>query len=1040
MIVLHAAARDGSLLLWGEQPGKGGNRKRGRPPRIRPSPFDAGADILARSLEHASMKRDAGDDKAIRAVAWLPTIAGKPVPSCSLINEWPEASGGARLEPWIVTARALSPGESVDLLCACIDRNTLAPGIVAGNDLRYWAEALRFAGSIVARQRYLPGVRVMAGGSWCAVWEPVYAGADHERLAALAGRMPPAARAISASSETGPPRASAVETLALFLDASVDYIVRSGAGGYMPESLSRRTRSSLPGSIHDAWLRALQSPEGGMIEWDAAELARLSDQVRAWKTSVDSAASPLRLCFRLEEPPPSAAAPPRAERSPDGPWRLRFLLQDCRDPSLIIPLEEIWNPARRARTALARHGANDREHMLASLGRAAGICPRIAASLESPAPAGYTTGIEGAYEFLTRTAPALEASGFGVMLPAWWTRRGAQARLSKRAQVKSGAMKAAGMLSLDTLVEFDWRIALGGEELTLAELQALADLKAPLVRVRGQWIEANAEEIRKALEFMKSGGSGKAAVRDIIRSALGSGDDAGGIGCDGVDASGWVGDLLRQLESDASIEEIPIPPGFSGTLRPYQVRGFSWLAYLRRWGLGACLADDMGLGKTVQALALIQRDRELGDRAPALIVCPTSVVTNWQREAARFTPGLPVMIHHGVGRKKGAEFVRQAKRHAIVLSSYGLLHRDLHLLREVPWAGVILDEAQNVKNPETKGSRAARSLGAGYRIALTGTPVENHVGDLWAVMEFLNPGFLGDRAGFRRRFFIPIQAERDEEAARRLRRITGPFILRRLKTDKTVIDDLPEKLEMKVFCTLTKEQASLYAAVLKDAEDAMDDAEGIQRKGLILAMLSKLKQVCNHPAQFLGDNSRIEGRSGKLGRLMEMLEEIIEVGDRALVFSQFAEMGEILRRHIQEAFGREALFLHGGVPRGRRDRMIERFQNDPDGPPVFVLSLKAGGTGLNLTRASHVFHFDRWWNPAVENQATDRAFRIGQTKNVQVHKFVCAGTMEEKIDEMIERKKGVADAVVGAGEAWLTELSNRELKEIFALRKEALEA
>jgi SNF2 family DNA or RNA helicase len=351
---------------------------------------------------------------------------------------------------------------------------------------------------------------------------------------------------------------------------------------------------------------------------------------------------------------------------------------------------------------------------------------------------------------------------------------------------------------------------------------------------------------------------------------------------------------------------------------------------------------------------------------------------------------------------------------------------------------VILDEAQNIKNPETKQAQAARALTADYRITLTGTPVENHVGDLWSIIEFLNPGFLGTQTDFKRTFFVPIQANRDPEAVGRLKRLTGPFILRRLKTDKTIIADLPEKLEMKVFCTLTKEQASLYAAVVQDALPTLEEAEGVQRRGIILAILSKLKQVCNHPAQFLGDNSALPGRSGKLARLTEMLEEIIVVGDRALVFSQFAEMGALLRRHLQETFGREVLFLHGGVPKPQRDRMVERFQAEGGGPQIFLLSLKAGGTGLNLTRANHVFHFDRWWNPAVENQATDRAFRIGQTKDVQVHKFLCVGTLEEKIDELIERKKEVAEQVVGTGEGWLTELSTAELKELFALRKEAV--
>ncbi|HZA23172.1 MAG TPA: SNF2-related protein, partial [Dehalococcoidia bacterium] len=348
--------------------------------------------------------------------------------------------------------------------------------------------------------------------------------------------------------------------------------------------------------------------------------------------------------------------------------------------------------------------------------------------------------------------------------------------------------------------------------------------------------------------------------------------------------------------------ELSPPESFSGTLRPYQIRGYSWLAFLRQWGLGACLADDMGLGKTIQTLALVQRDWGTNGKRPVLLVCPTSVVNNWQKEAARFTPDLPVLVHHGVGRKRGETFKKEAQRHAIVICSYGLLQRDINFLQEVDWSGVALDEAQNIKNPETRQARAARSLPAEFRIALTGTPVENNVGDLWSIMEFLNPGFLGAQTEFKRNFFLPIQTSRDPEALERLRHITGPFILRRLKTDKSIISDLPEKMEMKLFCTLTREQASLYAAVLKETEEALEEAEGMHRRGLILGTLSKLKQVCNHPAQFLGDNSRIRERSGKLARLEEMLEEVIEVGDRALVFSQFAEMGAILQRHLQETF------------------------------------------------------------------------------------------------------------------------------------------
>ncbi len=447
----------------------------------------------------------------------------------------------------------------------------------------------------------------------------------------------------------------------------------------------------------------------------------------------------------------------------------------------------------------------------------------------------------------------------------------------------------------------------------------------------------------------------------------------------------------------------------------------------------------MGLGKTVQVLTLLQRNWEAGLRSPALLISPTSVTGNWQKEAARFTPELPVLVHHGTQRTKGAAFAKAASQHALVVTSYSLLARDLALFNAVAWAAVVLDEAQNIKNPQTRQATAARALSADCRIALTGTPVENNVGDLWSIMDFLNPGLLGPQSDFKRRFFLPIQVDHDPHASERLKRLTGPFILRRLKTDKSIIADLPDKLEMKVFCSLTREQASLYAAVVKEADRTLEVVDGIQRKGLVLATLTKLKQVCNHPAQFLGDNSAIAARSGKLARLTEMLEEVVEAGDHALVFTQFTEMGALLQRHLQETFTREVLFLHGGVARKARDRMVDRFQNAPDAPSIFLLSLKAGGTGLNLTRANHVFHFDRWWNPAVENQATDRAFRIGQARNVQVHKFLCQGTLEERIDEMIERKKEIAANVVGAGEAWLTELSTAQLKSLFALHADAVQ-
>jgi len=396
------------------------------------------------------------------------------------------------------------------------------------------------------------------------------------------------------------------------------------------------------------------------------------------------------------------------------------------------------------------------------------------------------------------------------------------------------------------------------------------------------------------------------------------------------------------------------------------------------------------------------------------------------------------MVHHGPLRARGKAFSAQARRHDLVVTTYPLVPRDQETLRRVEWRAVVLDEAQNIKNPEAKQTRAVRALRAEWRVALTGTPVENRLRELWLIMEFLNPKYLGAEAAFHRRFAIPIERYGDADRAATLRRLVRPFLLRRVKTDPDVIRDLPEKTEQKVFCSLTREQATLYEAVVREMLEALEDAEGIERRGRVLATLMKLKQVCNHPAHFLADGSALARRSGKLNRLEELLEEALSEGDAALVFTQFAEMGRHLERHLRERFGAETLFLHGGVPRVKRDRLVARFQ-ESDQPAILVLSLKAGGVGLNLTRASRVFHFDRWWNPAVENQATDRAFRIGQQRNVFVYKFVCTGTVEERIDALIESKTALAESVVGQGEGWITELSTAELRDLFALRREAVE-
>ncbi|HEY6328233.1 MAG TPA: DEAD/DEAH box helicase, partial [Blastocatellia bacterium] len=1072
MLILHAAFPHGKFLLWGESaldPGadhsedrsSGKHRKAGRTrPLIERLPYDAGHEKL---LGAASAVASFSEDGALAetAIVWIPSIEGLPIASSPLIDEQvtyaTDAASAPDLKPWRIEVLALPISVAFDLLCSCVGKEILSPGIVIGKDLAFWTAAMRMAGVIVGRQQFLPAIDASSEPARTR-WTPVLGPADSRRIAQLERSMPHSCRALAPATIEAkptpnfePPNVPAGSLLAAFVGEVVDYMVRSSLRAGAKRQKGRAKALAAFESVHDHWLAALRA-ESPHLGGNHADFRTLADQVREWERPISiGTATPFRLCFRLEEPPEIQQTSAVLEPVPPGhaqdavqnsivgqgqtsaPWHLQYLLQATDDPSLLIPVAEAWKGGGPHAGLLKRDAFNPRQYLLSSLGQAARTSPGIETSLKKHAPDGYDLDNTGAFGFLSEQAWLLEQSGFGVLLPAWWTRKGTKLRLSARAKVKSPVLQGGAGISLDDIIKFDWEVVVGDQTLSIKELETLAAMKSPLVRLRGQWVQLNSEEIEAALAFWRKRGTGLASARDIVRMALGASSAPGGLPMADVVASGWIGDLLGQLQGGRPFEEQPVVEEFQGVLRPYQVRGYSWLAFLKKWGLGACLADDMGLGKTPQSLALIQRDWLENRKHPTLIVCPVSVVGNWQKEAARFTPELPVMIHQGLGRTKGAAFKKTASKHALVLSSFSLLHRDLEIFKQVEWAGVILDEAQNIKNAQAKQAQAARSLTAGYRIALTGTPVENNVGDLWSIMEFLNPGLLGTQAEFKRTFFLPIQSNRDPSAAQRLKCLTGPFILRRLKTDKSIITDLPDKMEMKVFCTLTKEQASLYAAVVDDVTRELEKSDGIQRKGIVLATLSKLKQVCNHPAQFLGDNSAIPGRSGKLARLTEMLEEALAESDRALVFTQFAEMGEIIRRHLQETFGREVLFLHGGVPKKRRDSMVARFQEDGNGPPIFILSLKAGGTGLNLTRANHVFHFDRWWNPAVENQATDRAFRIGQRRNVQVHKFLCAGTLEEKIDEMIERKQELASKIVGSGEAWLTELSTSQLKELFAL-------
>jgi SNF2 family DNA or RNA helicase len=494
-----------------------------------------------------------------------------------------------------------------------------------------------------------------------------------------------------------------------------------------------------------------------------------------------------------------------------------------------------------------------------------------------------------------------------------------------------------------------------------------------------------------------------------------------------IEGTDWAGDLLAGLPDDR-VEPIEAPRGFIGQLRPYQQRGVGWLAFLSRLGLGGVLADDMGLGKTAQLLALLSHD----GRGPTLVVCPLSVVHNWETEAARFVPHLRVVVHHGASRTSADAFDEMMNGTDVVVTTFATAARDVEALKAVPWHRLVVDEAQHVKNHHTGAAKALRSIGAVQRLALTGTPVENRLADLWSVMDLVNPGLLGSAESFRHNIAVPIERNRDVEVTAKLRTTISPFLLRRSKSDKTLVPELPDKIEQTAWATLTREQASLYRAVADQLIAALPKLDGMNRRGAIVAAITKLKQICNHPAHYLGDGSRLEGRSGKLARFDELLDDAFEADDQVIAFTQYVEMGKLVQRHLMTRLGMTVPFLHGGATKKQRDTMVTKFQAG-ESAPLLLVSLKAGGSGLNLTAASQVIHIDRWWNPAVEDQASDRAWRIGQTSTVLVHKLASRGTIEERIDRLMTEKRDLADRVIGGGEQWMTELSTDDLRELIML-------
>lgn len=941
------------------------------------------------------------------------------------------------LYPWQITGISLNPKQAFQFLQSLPLNTVITSDSDLGEDLRFWSHIARWSLDLLARSKFLPGLIQQSDQTIISQWQPLLDSAiDQARLLRFAQQMPRVCRVyqelIAGDSLAINLPLSAQDIIINFLSVMIDQQVRNVA-----KEVNKKAIVSLP--IWQKWLQSLGEQEN-TINAELTEIESLETALKNWT-------APLQ--YSLSEPNLFATAfhlHPPTEYNPN--WQLEYCLQAIDQPEFIVNSNIVWNHPVDSFNYRGRTIKHPQETLLKGLGLASKLYPVIETSLQQARPQSCSLNPLQAYQFLKSYAWRFTDSGLGVILPpSLANREGWASRLGLSIKAETPKLKTNERLGLKSLLNFKWQLSIGGQTMTKAEFDRLVAKESPLVEINGEWVELRESDIRSAkIFFSQRKDEMTLSLEDALRLSTGDTQMIEKLPVVNFEAGGKLQELLNTLTNNRNLEPIPNPKDFKGELRPYQARGAGWLSFLEQWGLGACLADDMGLGKTIEFIAFLLHLKEQNSlENPVLLVCPTSVLGNWEREVKKFSPTLNVIVHHGDKRAKGNNFAKVIQDKNLVITSYPLTFRDQKELQGVTWQGLVLDEAQNIKNPDAKQSKTIKNINASFKIALTGTPVENRLSELWSIMDFLNPGYLGQRLFFQRRFAIPIEKYGDTDSLKILRSLVQPFILRRLKTDKDIIQDLPEKQENIVFCPLTTEQATLYQKIVDDSLAKIDDAEGIQRRGMILALLVKLKQLCNHPVLIEAKvkNSKKSDiiktqYSGKLQRLTEMLDEVLAEGDRALIFTQFAEWGKVLQPYLEDYFNREILFLYGSTSKNKREEMIDRFQNDPQAPPIMILSLKAGGVGLNLTRANHVFHFDRWWNPAVENQATDRVFRIGQTRNVQVHKFVCTGTLEEKIHDLIESKKALAEQVVSAGEDWLTALDTDQLRNLLILDRNSI--
>ncbi|HEY4392311.1 MAG TPA: DEAD/DEAH box helicase [Paenibacillus sp.] len=933
--------------------------------------------------------------------------------------------------------------------------------IQAGGEMEFWSKAAQFALDLLLRGKIAPGIRpgTVSGrrrtgqASAQSVWVPSFtAQEDEARFRQLAEAMPPiclAAVQFGSALESGSILNRRMTLLYSFLTAMIDNEVRRGneqLGRNLYPVRARYRRGYSP-MTELWWNELLGSGIPSNLQGPVAEISQMIEEItdtggvpprdQAQDYRRKSAGS-FRLCLRIEPEESGEEELASTDVGNNQMWKLSFWAEGVEDPRVLLPAGLIWSYPKRDMEIQEREYRNVQQNLLLRLSKAAYIEPVIKEAMGRPHPESVILHPQQLYTFLSKSVSMLRKQGVTVQMPTRWTKEGRR-RVGVRLKVdgwsegSGSSQHEASKLGIDKLVQFEAEVLLNESPLSYGELAELASSKSSLVLFRGEWIEIDAKEIRQVLKFMKRQETGEMSFRELMHLSADDGYELDGILVEAIEAEGMLSLLLSGNGALMSKpDDAPVPSSLNGTLRPYQERGFRWLASMRQLGFGALLADDMGLGKTVQVISVLLEGLEQS-AGPTLIVCPTSLLGNWQREFARFAPQMRLCVHHGSDRLHGEKFFEACQSHDIVLTTYQLTGRDAKEMREVSWSSIVLDEAQYIKNFGTKQAQSVMKLNSGHKIAMTGTPVENRLTELWSIFQFLNPGYLGSNASFRSRFTGNGVGQNAELI--KLRKLIAPFLLRRLKSDPDIRKDLPEKIELKSYCSLTTEQARLYQAVTDGLMERISSSEGIARKGIVLSSLTQLKQICDHPHLTGARRGAATSgeRSGKLDRLFELLDLILDNKESALIFTQYVQMGDLLQEQLLARYGEKPFFLHGGVAKLDRDHMVHEYQEGA-GSPLFVLSLKAGGVGLNLTRANHVIHYDRWWNPAVENQATDRVFRIGQQKNVEVHKLICQGTLEERIDELIERKRALSEQVVGSGEHWLTEMSNEELQNLIALQ------